>query len=602
VKTKLLFWFIPMVFFSSRLCAQDISLYQQFNGRYDFVFVGNTLNPGENSFIPCMINTTSTANLALASDDVIESAYLYWAGSGTGDFNVKINGQEIVAARNFSLTQISSGLPFFSAFADITPLVQATGNGDYTMTDLDLTSIITPETYCENQTNFAGWAIVVVYKNDSLPLNQLQIYDGLDYVAESHSEVNITLDQLNVIDDIGAKIGFVAWEGDAAIANGENLRLNGEDLSNALNPVGNAFNSTNTITDSSDLYNMDLDIYDIQDNIAIGDTTAAIQLTSLQDFVMINVIVTKLNNQLPDATIAVNNMALQCNSRTITVDYTVSNLNSTDILPAGTQISIYADGIYIGNAMTATTLPIGASENLQVTLLIPDSIPDTFNLVFAADDKLGTGIGSVTELIETNNTFTTSVSFLLPPEFNQPQDVISCNQHLGSGTFDFSNYPDTIKINPDDVVTFYESENDAANESNAIGNTSNYFTQTTPKPIFVRIENPQSCYSIGAFNLRVRNCPPTVYNYISANNDGLNDFFFIDGLRDIFLNFEVAIYNRWGVLIWKGNNNSENWNGTATKGLRIGGNEVPDGTYFYVLDLHDPDYTSPMTGFLYLNR
>jgi hypothetical protein len=36
------------------------------------------------------------------------------------------------------------------------------------------------------------------------------------------------------------------------------------------------------------LYNMDLDVYNIQNNINIGDTSAQIQLTSGQDFVMIN--------------------------------------------------------------------------------------------------------------------------------------------------------------------------------------------------------------------------------------------------------------------------------------------------------------------------
>jgi hypothetical protein len=43
------------------------------------------------------------------------------------------------------------------------------------------------------------------------------------------------------------------------------------------------------------LYNMDLDVY-TQNNINIGDTSAQIQLTSGQDFVMINAIVTKLNS------------------------------------------------------------------------------------------------------------------------------------------------------------------------------------------------------------------------------------------------------------------------------------------------------------------
>jgi hypothetical protein len=55
---------------------------------------------------------------------------------------------------------------------------------------------------------------------------------------------------------------------------------------------------------------MDLDVYTIQNNINIGDTSAQIQLTSGQDFVMINAIVTKLNSQLPDATLCINDMLL----------------------------------------------------------------------------------------------------------------------------------------------------------------------------------------------------------------------------------------------------------------------------------------------------
>jgi hypothetical protein len=40
-------------------------------------------------------------------------------------------------------------------------------------------------------------------------------------------------------------------------------------------------------------------------------------LTSGQDFVMINAIVTKLNSQLPDATLRINNIDLACDSEKI---------------------------------------------------------------------------------------------------------------------------------------------------------------------------------------------------------------------------------------------------------------------------------------------
>lgn len=89
---------------------------------------------------------------------------------------------------------------------------------------------------------------------------------------------------------------------------------------------------------------MDLDVYDIQNHIQVGNQTAEIQLTSGQDFVMISTIVTKLNSQLPDATISIDKVNLLCNSRVLNVNYTVYNDNSTQLLPARVPISIYADG------------------------------------------------------------------------------------------------------------------------------------------------------------------------------------------------------------------------------------------------------------------
>ncbi len=86
--------------------GQDISLYKQYNGRYDFLFIGNTLNTIENNNIdgypdpPCTILSNSSATLSLNPDDIIENAYLYWAGSGTGDFEVQLNNQGNCSRKN----------------------------------------------------------------------------------------------------------------------------------------------------------------------------------------------------------------------------------------------------------------------------------------------------------------------------------------------------------------------------------------------------------------------------------------------------------------------------------------------------------------------
>ena len=300
--------------------------------------------------------------------------------------------------------------PHFSAFKDITAQVQATGNGTYTLSDLDLTAEI-PQ-YFQNRTNFGGWAIIVVYQNDALPLNQLNIYDGMQAVP---SRIDISLNSLNVIDNFDAKIGFLAWEGDVGIANNESLTINGNVLSNPpLNPSNNAFNSTNSVTGSNTLYNMDLDIYNIQNNINVGDTTADISLTSNQDYVMINAIVTKLNSQLPDATIVLNNYSTECNTGVIEVDYTVYNVNSTEFLPANTPITFYVQNTVLGTFFTQNDIPIGGNESGSVLLNIPSALSTNFTLLAVVDDS-GNGTGIVTELVETNNTFEALIDLKISP-------------------------------------------------------------------------------------------------------------------------------------------------------------------------------------------
>lgn len=577
--------------------GQDVSLYHQFNGRFDFIFIGNTLNTEENNSIrgqtqpPCIINTASSANLNLNTNDIIESAFLYWAGSGFGDFDVKLNNRDVTAERIFSVFR--NGLPYFSAFADITSQVKLTGNGTYNFSDLDLTAII-PD-YCSTATNFGGWTIIIVYKNANFLLNQLNIYDGLQSVPD---EIKIQLNNLNVIDNKDAKIGFVAWEGDQNISIDESLRINGKLIENQkINPVDNAFNGTNSFTDETTLYNMDLDVYNIENNINIGDATAQIQLTSGRDFVLVNAIVTKLNSQLPDATIAFKTQ-LECNSRRIIANYEVSNFNSTSPIPVATPITIYANDLLIQQIKTTASIPMDGSEIGSIALTIPPEIPSTFNLKFVVDtDKNSAGM--VTELNENNNAFVTNIVLTTSKPLIALENVVSCNLGLTKGIFDLSDYEELIKLNPTDKVAFYPTNTDLENETNAIQDISNYTAETSPQTVFVKVDNG-ICFKTTSFLLTTKKCPPIVYNFVSPNNDFKNDTFNIKGLRDIFLDFNLYIYNRWGTLIWTGNNNTPDWDGYATKGLIYGNSRVPDGTYYYVLNLNDQEYPKPLAGYLFV--
>lgn len=591
------FFFITLICFIFKTNGQDVGFYQQFNGRYDFTFIGNTMNLGENNITPgCedLLVTSSSAVLNLNAGQQIEKAYLYWAGSGTGDLNVSLNTIAITSQITYQRTY--NELVFFSAFADVTQQLITTGNGTYTLSDLDISqTLINNSGYCDSRTNFAGWAMLIIYEAASLPLTQINIYQGLQSVPD---DLIINLSSLNVLDTSNSKVGFIAWEGDAALPT-ESFYFNNLLLSNApLNPANNVFNGTNSITGSNILYNMDLDIYDIQGYIHVGDTAAQIKLTSTQDVILINAVVTKLNSQLPDATVTVNSVDKQCDSKTIVAHYTVSNLNGSNPLPALTPVSIYIDGVLFQTVVTTAAIPIGGSISSQITIVLPNTINSTFELKFVVDD-IGNGTGIVTELNENNNTFLLNDALLLKPTFTALPNVIACNEGFTRGTFDFSSYEELVKTNPLDEVHFYETLENAIAAVSPILNTTNYVAITTPKEIFVRVENA-TCFATTSFLLTTRNCPPTVYNYVSANNDTINDVFFIAGLRNIFMSFKLEIYNRWGRLIWTGNQNTLDWDGYIKEG--VGSKNAPDGTYFYLLFLNDADYPEPLKGFLYLNH
>jgi gliding motility-associated-like protein len=85
----------------------------------------------------------------------------------------------------------------------------------------------------------------------------------------------------------------------------------------------------------------------------------------------------------------------------------------------------------------------------------------------------------------------------------------------------------------------------------------------------------------------------------SPNGDGTNDLFVIRGILNFPKN-KFLIYNRWGNKVYEASPYINMWDGRSMFGLRVGSNELPIGTYFYVLDLMDG--SDIFKGSIYLNR
>lgn len=482
-----------LIFFSCFFAfSQPVKLFKQYTGRYDFFMIGNTMNSGPNGTgAPCTILTQSSAVLNLNANANIQAAFLYWSGSGNSsqaDLNVKLNGTPITAQKTFATTG-PTGLEFFGAFADVTNFVKATGNVNYTLSDLDLTNIIAP--YCPTGSNYAGWSIVVVYEDLSLPNRVVSVYEGFQIVDHTGQNVTITLNGLNVTNVNNAKVGFLAWEGDENISVAEELRINGKIVSNPpLNPANNVFNSTNTYTNAANLWNMDIDYFQIGSFISLGDTSMIVNIKTGQDLIIVNNILVALSSLFADATINIDQIDVTCDSRKINVDYTVYNINGTTQLVKNVPITFYADDVLVGTTATKNNIPIDGSETGTITLNIPESVGDNFTITASVDDD-GDKNGTVIESDETNNADTEKVILIFGPEINKPEDVIICDkEEEGFVIFDLTSKQFEASTSNSVNISFHESESEAESGTRKIQDFDQYEVKShSSKTIWIRVED-----------------------------------------------------------------------------------------------------------------
>lgn len=96
------------------------------------------------------------------------------------------------------------------------------------------------------------------------------------------------------------------------------------------------------------------------------------------------------------------------------------------------------------------------------------------------------------------------------------------------------------------------------------------------------------------------NCDDGVADGVSDNNDGENDTLDIGGLPLAYPNFEIEIFNRYGTIVYKGNINTNPFDGSGNVSLTLG-KKLPTGVYFYVFNPKD-GVTEPFQGDFYLSR
>jgi hypothetical protein len=243
---------------------------------------------------------SSSATVSLPAGSTVLWAGLYWAAdtsAGTGGtaapsaasrgtVSFKVGGgayQPIAASAGDVLASTATR---YRAFRDVTALLPADGNGTYTVANVQAGT---------GADRFAGWALLVAYRDNTQAIRRLNVYDGLGTVQNLMPfQTTIAPFHTPATGAVTTKAGLLAFEGDAGIAS-ETVTFNGHAMTDALNPVGNAMNSTiesggvNFTAKAPNYANqlgMDLDVFSNPGALANDQSSATLAFSSTNEYFM----------------------------------------------------------------------------------------------------------------------------------------------------------------------------------------------------------------------------------------------------------------------------------------------------------------------------
>lgn len=294
----------------------------------------------------------------------------------------------------------------------------------------------------------------------------------------------------------------------------------------------------------------------------------------------------------------------------------LSNTSTTQPYANLTQTTLYQAYVKSGvcpgvlaNAATITIDPISIAGIIKNdTLVCGPFVSNQFTLSNTGTLTLTNYTGSIVDwLVSTDNgTSWSSLSYTNPIYiFSNLTDTTFYTSIVKSGVCP----PDTTPITKVIVRYFNGAAVSPSDTSISLGYsiqvtasggvnyawTPNYNISdtTTSSPVvwpfkdtsyIVHVRDNYGCYDTTTLKIYViKDYKLIIANTMTPNGDGYNDFFWI-GMIENYPNNEVMIFNRYGQIIYQGNNYDNKkvyWDGTYQ------GNKVPDGAYYYVIRFKD---------------
>ncbi|PHN93073.1 sodium:calcium exchanger [Maribacter sp. 6B07] len=311
-------------YINSQILANDpLTLFQEFDGYFDYSTTGGSLRTNDNNTDACSITTSSSNTLIspIPNTGTIKKAYLYWAHSSTViDGTVTFEGQTVNANYQYQTTLTNRN--FYGYVSDVTDIVEGVADPSTNVFDFSGLSVDNSNTYCSSATVLGGWTLFVFYEDPNLPAVNINLYQGFDGLSNDGN--SFTLDSFYAIAGAGAKASFLSWEGDSTLdgnssgttnPNGERLSITNQanqdfTLAGDGGQTGNnAYNSTmydNTTTpdyNDNTTYGVDLDTYDISTFVSPGDSQVTANVDVGQDFVISAAVVLKVPSNLIAGTV-----------------------------------------------------------------------------------------------------------------------------------------------------------------------------------------------------------------------------------------------------------------------------------------------------------
>ncbi|MEY8248132.1 MAG: hypothetical protein RPT11_07065 [Bermanella sp.] len=315
---------------ATSVAGTTVSLRESYAGNLSFELTGGSFRTTQNNTSACTYDNSSSNTLnTLPIGASIVKAYLYWAASADGvniDRQVRLNGVNINANRSY--TEDTGSWQFFNGVADVTSQVTSSGNGTYTVSELNMYS---SPSLCSSQTMLGGWALLVIYEHADEDFRVLNLYEGFE--SFQHRSFTLTPNNFELPSNPSGKHAHITWEGDDTLgSDGEYLAFEGVTLTDGNNPTDNQFNSYSNVQNGFISYGVDIDEYDISAQLTAGATQVRTKYSAGQDLVILSAEIVSVSNiPVADLSVSTANPTGWTQGATVTKKYTVSNNGPNDV-------------------------------------------------------------------------------------------------------------------------------------------------------------------------------------------------------------------------------------------------------------------------------